>query len=152
MVRPPDCVSSADCSCEFFGGHSYRFCKTGRGFIAAQASCVSQGMRLIRLDSDAENTWAFQTKQTLLMLTTWIGASDIATEGDWRWTDGAAFWSGRGPPAGGHAVAGLYNAWNLGADEPNQNGDEDCAGYWYMTPTWADLTCTDNNPYICEQY
>ena len=140
------------CDCESFGGHAYRFCRTGRTFTAAEAECVAHGMRLIRLDSAAENTWAYQTKKAKAMMTTWIGATDAVTEGDWRWVDNTPFWTGRGANAGGKSVGGLYQDWDTKADEPNQNGDEDCAGYWYQIPTWADLTCTDLNAYVCEAY
>src|SRR6266481_2209333 len=60
---PPNCVSNASCNCEFFGAHAYRFCKTNRQFADAEADCVAEGMRLVRLDSNAENNWVFQTKQ-----------------------------------------------------------------------------------------
>jgi hypothetical protein len=152
-LRPPTCLSSADCDCEVFGGHNYRFCKMGRAFAAAEASCMAQGgMHLARLDSDAENRWAFAAKQAKGMMTTWIGATDATTEGAWQWVDGTGFWSGIGAIGGGKPVAGLFNAWDGPAQEPNQTGDEDCGGYWYQTPTWADLTCTDLNAYICEAY
>jgi hypothetical protein len=59
--------------------------------------------------------------------TGWIGASDAATEGDWRWVTGpeagTPFWSGR---ADGNTVAPTNFAfWNGG--EPNQSGNEDYA-------------------------
>ncbi|HEY2901798.1 MAG TPA: lectin-like protein [Polyangia bacterium] len=152
MVRPLGCVSSADCDCQFYGGHAYRFCKVGHAFTDAEASCVAQNMRLIRIDNDAENAWAYATKQAETMPTTWIGATDAVTEGDWRWIDNTPFWSGLGATAGGKPVGGLYNNWDTGAAEPNQTGDEDCGGFWYAVPTWADLTCTDANAYICEAY
>ncbi len=143
---------ASSCDCESFGGHAYRFCRTGRAFTAAESECVAHGMRLVRLDSDAENSWAYQTKKAKGMMTTWIGATDAVTEGDWRWVDSTPFWLGRGPGSQGKSVGGLYQDWDVGADEPNQNGDEDCGGFWYMIPTWADLTCTDANAYICEEY
>lgn len=59
--------------------------------------------------------------------TGWIGASDAATEDDWRWVTGpeagTPFWSGR---ANGTTVAPTNFAfWNGG--EPNQSGNEDYA-------------------------
>lgn len=64
----------------------------------------------------------------------WIGASDAAVEGEWRWVAGpeagTLFWQGNGTNAAG-PVNSLYNNWSRGAsagqDEPNngvlRNGD-----------------------------
>lgn len=59
--------------------------------------------------------------------TGWIGASDAAVEGDWRWVTGpeagTPFWTGT---ASGNTVAPTNFAyWNGG--EPNQSGNEDYA-------------------------
>ena len=73
----------------------------------------------------------------------WIGASDAAVEGDWRWVTGpeagTLFWRG---VANGTAFG--YEFWNT--DEPNQLGDED---YAHITApgvgilgSWNDLTNT----------
>ena len=63
----------------------------------------------------------------------WIGASDLAVEGDWRWVtgpeglenggNGVPFWSGNGISAGGSAVNGQYSNWN-NPNEPNNAGQE----------------------------
>ena len=57
----------------------------------------------------------------------WIGASDAATEGDWRWVTGpeagTSFWSGG---AGGTTVA-PYNFAYWNGSEPNNSGNEDYA-------------------------
>ncbi|HET6280489.1 MAG TPA: C-type lectin domain-containing protein [Polyangia bacterium] len=149
---PPACTSTPDCPCFQYGAHAYRFCKAGRTHSAAQSNCVAQQMRLVRVDSDAENKWLYSTKIAQNFMTTWLGGSDAMTEGDWRWADNTPFWTGRGLANGGMPVNNLYNAWEVGAAEPNQTGDEDCAAFWYQHDRWADLTCTDLNAYICESY
>ena len=66
----------------------------------------------------------------------WIGASDEAVEGEWRWVTGpeagTQFWSG---DSSGSAVEGEFSSWN--SDEPDNLNDED---YAYTSPngTWID--------------
>jgi len=83
----------------------------------------------------------------------WIGASDVVTEGDWRWVTGPEglenaglgrqFWLGL---AGGTTTAPDFFAfWN--AAEPNQSGNEDYAHITDVSVTttpgsWNDLSNT----------
>lgn len=83
----------------------------------------------------------------------WIGGSDAATEGDWRWVTGpeglanagtgTPFWSGTG---GGTTTAPDFFAfWNT--NEPNQSGNEDYAHITDVSVTsspgsWNDLPNT----------
>ncbi len=54
----------------------------------------------------------------------WLGGSDAAVEGEWRWgggpDDGQMYWLGN---SSGSAQGGYYENWNGG--EPNNSGDED---------------------------
>ena len=73
----------------------------------------------------------------------WIGASDEAVEGEWRWFDGTQFWQGGTAAGGGVPVGGQYNNWDPG--EPNDaGGNED---FVVMNPfvddgDWFDLAST----------
>lgn len=53
----------------------------------------------------------------------WIGASDAAVEGEWRWVTGpeagTLFWNGDG---NGTPAPGMFSNWNAG--EPNNSGNE----------------------------
>jgi hypothetical protein len=149
----PPCVAAPGCFCEAYGGHAYSFCGTLRTYQAATSDCMTQSMRLVRVNDDAENQWAYGRKVARGFATTWIGANDLTTEGDWRWPDNTAFWSGKGAAMGGAAVGGLFSAWDTISDQPNQNGEEDC-GAFRSPPdaAWADLPCAETHAYICEGY
>ena len=79
----------------------------------------------------------------------WIGGSDAASEGVWRWVTGpeagTQFWSGT---AGGSVTAPFNFAfWNSG--EPNQAGNEDYAHIVHpnvnSNGSWNDLPNTTSN-------
>lgn len=91
--------------------------------------------------------------------TGWIGASDEAVEGQWRWVTGpeagTQFWQGG---VTGTPVNGEFSFWNN--NEPNNLGDED---YAHITApgiglpgSWNDLEPTGNpdpsNPYHPQGY
>ena len=107
-------------------GHFYEFINApGIAWTAARASALSRdvfGLKgyLATITSKAENDFAFSKTQAL----GWIGGSDSAVEGEWRWMDGPEagqqFWQGL---ATGNSVGGLYNNWANG--EPNNAGNED---------------------------
>ncbi len=73
----------------------------------------------------------------------WMGASDAAVEGAWRWVtgpeNGTQFWSG---VSGGSTVGGMYANWSGG--EPNDHsGGEDCGQFLSGgTGMWNDLPCS----------
>jgi hypothetical protein len=136
-----------------FGGHAYAFCSGALSWNAAAADCVVKGMRLIRIDDAAENSWATiafaGAGSTASQTWCWIGASDQAVLGEWRWSDGALFWLGssNGTPQGG-----LYSHWVSGS--PTNGGMATDCGILQNSVAgwWTDQDCSLAQPYMCEQY
>jgi hypothetical protein len=122
----------------------YLVCSAPLPWTSAQAVCEGQGMKLARLDAAAENGAVGQALPA--GVDHWIGATDAAAEGAWRWTDGAQFWQGGG---NGQAVGGLFASWDSG--EPNADGDEDCADTT-RAGVWQDDSCGDAQAFVCERY
>lgn len=92
---------------------------------------------LTTITSQAENDFV----AARLLNAGWMGASDIAFEGDWKWVtgpeNGTSFWSGA---SGGSSVSGRYANWGTG--EPNNSGDEDCGQFLAGgSGKWNDLPC-----------
>jgi hypothetical protein len=108
---------------------------TGDLAITAAAGRTYKGMQgyLTTITSEAENTFVYSTVQG--GLGGWIGASDAASAGVWRWMggpeNGTQFWSGDGP---GTSFGGGYAKWSSG--EPNNS-----AAYVAMMTNgfWDDL-------------
>jgi hypothetical protein len=133
-----------------FGGHDYLLCKELRSWSAANDGCIASGMRLIRIDSASENQWLYDNanidpgRNSLV----WIGATDQAVEGQWRWTDGDLFWIG---DSAGMAQNGFFEAWYQ--REPNnvvpaENcGALETAG---SVAVWYDKDCVIGQPFACE--
>jgi len=78
----------------------------------------------------------------------WMGASDDAVEGEWRWVTGELFWLG-GP--GGSVQGGLFADWNSG--EPNNVGVGENFGNWFGAGAgvWNDVSAASTRMcYIVE--
>jgi hypothetical protein len=82
----------------------------------------------------------------------WIGGTDAAVEGDWRWSggpeNGQLFYQGTG--ASGSAQNGLFNYWET--VEPNEFcPGEDCMQILGNNFKWNDMPCdTPFGQYIVE--
>ncbi|KAB5518543.1 hypothetical protein PHYPO_G00167270 [Pangasianodon hypophthalmus] len=99
----------------------------------SRQDCINRGADLVIINSKEEQD--FITKQ-LGGSRAWIGLSDIATEGEWKWVDGTP-------------LTTMY--WRTG--EPNNANEEDCAEIFEPRDTecWNDQKCSDLAPWICEK-
>jgi hypothetical protein len=141
------CLPDAGCVKATHGGRDYFFCPMAKTWGNALAACMSQaGGSLVQIDDMAENDFV---KNNVGVADAWIGASDAAVEGAWRWQDGTQFWSGT---AGGSSPGMLYENWNTG--EPNESGGQDCGVFYGSASapwgTWDDLGCTQTRAFVCE--
>ena len=129
----PDNSECGGCSMAAKGGRVYHVCPAAGTFAAARAACDARYADLVVLEALAEH-------QTLALLGVpgdgnwWIGLSDQANEGDFRWVDGAALdWD--------------QATWSEG--EPNDLEGEDCV---HFTPggEWNDAACDIALGFVCE--
>ncbi|MBI3435205.1 MAG: FecR domain-containing protein, partial [Proteobacteria bacterium] len=123
-------------------GHSYVYVGATSTWIEANAIATALGGHLATISSAEENQFVLALTPTFSpFAATFLGGSDAAVDGEWRWIDsGEQFWNG-GP--NGFAVAGAYANWNAG--EPNNNGFGP-GGESYLTlrsdGTWNDVSGT----------
>lgn len=123
-------------------GHLYKYISDAGTWNAAKTKAEALTLYgaagyLATITSSAEND--FVTAR--LSNAGWMGASDAAVEGAWRWVtgpeNGTQFWSGL---SGGSTVNGNYANWGTG--EPNDSGGEDCGQYLSGgSGKWNDLPC-----------
>lgn len=123
-----------------YGGHYYEFVSTGMSWASAKTAAAARtyyGLAgyLATITSSGENAFI----SAKLTATGWIGASDAASEGTWRWVTG---------PENGNLLS--YTSWAAG--EPNNYaGDEDYAQFYAGgAGTWNDLIGTQALGYVVE--
>jgi hypothetical protein len=143
-----------------FGGHYYEFVPTGLTWTAAKAAAAARtyyGLAgyLATITTAGENAFI----SAKLTATGWIGASDAANEGQWRWVtgpeNGTLFYIENTlqscPPAPDTCTQGThtYASWNSG--EPNNSGGENYAQFYAGgLGTWNDLNGTQALGYVVE--
>lgn len=129
-----------------FNGHSYKYYEESTDWYSAKEMCEKYGGYLVVVTSDEENEFLIYNLPNSNKSFYWIGATDEAQEGIWKWTDGENF---------------SYNNWSNNSPN-NHNGKEHYAGFMskeenydgYPTPigSWNDfeLFPIDEGGFICE--
>jgi len=103
----------------------------GTAWSAARSACQGWGGDLAAITSLAESVFVNPYVSTV----TWIGGTDAAQEGVFRWADGEP-WS--------------FAAWAPQQPDDNQ-GKEDCAAIDPNKSGWNDLSCPLGACYLCER-
>lgn len=126
-------------------GHFYEYVSAATTWSGAKSAAESRSYTgvpgngyLATITSAGENEFISEK----LGSDAWIGASDAASEGTWRWVSG---------PEANHllrADAPYYSNWAAG--EPNNAGEEDYAEIYVATGKWNDLNGTQPYGYVVE--
>lgn len=109
-----------------YNGHSYYRSTGSMTWTAARQACIDMGGHLVTSTTLAENNFLFN-----LWPNGWIGLTDEAVEGTWRWVTGEPY---------------SWSYWNSG--EPNNAGNEDYIQF-VGGGRWNDLPNT-SLPYVLE--
>ena len=125
-------VCEADGLPSLYGNHIYTMVNQSMTWWDAVAYCDVRGDSLVLIEDASESAWIEDWLNASAM-STWIGLTDIATEGTWLDVDGAA---------------ATYFDWRAG--EPNNDGGEHCVHIEFGYPGWNDVFCEASITLICE--
>ena len=145
---------------QFVGtGNFYEYIPTPLGLSWDDSRAAAQGMTFMGVNGDLATIFSQGEQDFVFGLLTgvstsvWLGGTDEAIEGEWRWVSGEQFWSGgeSGGPVGGRYNNFFRNPNDPSVGEPNDfDGVEDRLAMFGPdtsqiggTGIWVDLR---NNP------
>ncbi|XP_053868481.1 CD209 antigen-like protein C isoform X2 [Malaclemys terrapin pileata] len=118
---------------QHFEKNCYFFSTSTKSWLDAKQFCTNEGSHLVIVNTKQEQT--FLSNQLIEPDVYWLGLSDSAKEGEWRWVDGSPL---------------SVRFWGPG--EPNNVGQhgEDCV-HLRFNGKWNDATCSLTEHWICER-
>ncbi|MGN0443963.1 MAG: lectin-like protein [Acutalibacteraceae bacterium] len=119
---------------EYYGGHMYYVYKNDVTWKKAKKLCEEKGGHLATITSKGESDFVTELVQDKDIGYCWLGATDEAKEGTWKWITGEKF---------------KYKNWCYG--QPDGPDDEHFLGT-YHNYEWNDFRndADDVNGYVCE--
>ena len=111
--------------CNPENGHFYQRIDEPMTWTEAQRFCLEAGGHLVTITSAAENTFVYSSLG-IDGTNIWIGATDAASEGTWRWVTGESW---------------TYDNWSeINRPQPDDaGGGQDYGIFWDLAPgTWDD--------------
>lgn len=113
----------------------YYFSTDMKSWHDALEDCISKGANLMSIQDLHERTWVRTQISSSIY---WIGLNDIASEGNWEWSDGSVFYP-------------YLSYWKEGQPD-NWADNEDCGQVQGASNgQWNDETCTSRRQYICKR-
>ncbi|XP_075758376.1 C-type lectin domain family 4 member E-like isoform X3 [Pelodiscus sinensis] len=118
---------------EVFEKNCYFFSSVTKSWEDAKQACIDQGSQLVIVNTNLEQV--FLAAHVTDPHVYWLGLSDSAAEGEWRWLDGSPL---------------TIRFWEPG--EPNNVGPdgEDC-GSLRHSGKWNDIKCSAAALWVCER-
>ncbi|XP_055365495.1 CD209 antigen-like protein E [Betta splendens] len=117
----------------FFSQSLYYVSSVQKSWNESRDDCLQKGADLVIIDSHEEQEFTRSFKKS-----SWIGLTDIDTEGTWKWVDGTPL---------------TTSYWAV--HEPNgfPGRDEDCAEIipYILFKSWNDVSCNFKKFWICEK-
>lgn len=145
----PDAVAvdaqefSCPADCTRLGDAEMCLCEENLDWDAARGACAADDLVLARVDDQASSD-IVRGESDRLDFPIWLGGTDTAGEGEWRWEKGGdIFWLGL---ADGSPPAGMFA--DFSQLEPNNGGvGENCLEA--VNGGWNDVPCGVTRPYVC---
>jgi len=113
-----------------YGGHRYAITSDKLNWDEAKQFALEQGGYLVIIDSNEENSFIRDTYRIPLKVNDedilWIGLSDVAEEGTFRWVNGEI---------------PTFTNWSIG--EPNNDYGTQNYGHMNLDGTWDDVEVKD---------
>lgn len=113
-----------------YGEHRYAITSDKLNWDEAKQFAIEQGGYLVIIDSNEENSFIRETYRITLNVNNedilWIGLSDVAEEGTFRWVNGEI---------------PTFTNWSIG--EPNNDYGTQNYGHMYLDGTWDDVEVKD---------
>ncbi|XP_078693199.1 alpha-N-acetylgalactosamine-specific lectin-like isoform X3 [Branchiostoma floridae x Branchiostoma belcheri] len=134
-IRTKDGAVTCPARYELFNGNCYRFSIDQKPYNESQAICHEEGGHLATVKNNETHNFLANHVRAATQESTWIGLTDVATEGLWVWDDGTL----------------LFGEGIWGTNEPNGGTRENCAHiYPSKDYRWNDRACPNSQYYICE--